>query len=76
MPFLGNSTCAELGWRDAGLAALRGQSVRFRFRQDRGDLYSFWVTDAASGASGGYVGAGGPGFTGPTDTVGNGRGTA
>jgi hypothetical protein len=35
--------------------------------QDRGELYAFWVTDSAAGASGGYVGAGGPGFAGPTD---------
>ncbi|MDY0169522.1 MAG: hypothetical protein RBS80_23470 [Thermoguttaceae bacterium] len=27
----------------------------------------------ASGAGHGYVAAGGPGFTGPTDTVGDGR---
>src|SRR5437879_4965694 len=31
--------------------------------------------DAPSGASHGYVAAGGPGFTGPTDTVGSGRPT-
>jgi hypothetical protein len=35
-----------------------------------GRLYSFWVSPDASGASYGYVAAGGPGFTGPTDTVG------
>lgn len=70
VPFLGNSTCTEIRWKAADLSTLRGQTVRGHFQQDRGDLYSFWVTDSAGGASGGYVGAGGPGFTGPTDTVG------
>ena len=31
----------------------------------------FWVSHDRSGASGGYVAAGGPGLTGPTDTAGN-----
>jgi len=44
--------------------------VRFRFHLRLGALYSFWVSPDASGASHGYVAAGGPGFTGPTDTVG------
>ena len=70
VPFLGNGTCAEIGWGDRGLAPLAGNPVRFRFTQDRGDLYAFWVTDSATGASGGYVAAGGPGFTGPRDSAG------
>jgi hypothetical protein len=36
-----------------------------------GSLYAFWVSPESTGASHGYVAAGGPGFTGPTDTVGN-----
>ena len=36
-------------------------------------LYSFWVSPDKSGASYGYVGGGGPGFTGAIDTVGNGE---
>jgi len=52
------------------LAKLAGQPVRFRFHLKNGALYSFWVSPDASGASHGYVAAGGPGFTGPTDTVG------
>jgi len=44
--------------------------VRLRFHLRSGRLYAFWVSPDASGASGGYVAAGGPGFTGPTDTVG------
>lgn len=44
--------------------------VRFRFHLRHGRLYSFWVSSQKSGASGGYVATGGPGFTAPTDTVG------
>jgi hypothetical protein len=52
------------------LSSLVGRSVRFRFHLRSGRLYSFWVTPDSSGASHGYVAAGGPGFTGPLDTVG------
>jgi len=45
--------------------------VRFRFHLRNGALYAFWVSPDKSGASRGYVAAGGPGFTGPTDTVGS-----
>lgn len=58
------------GGRDLG--KLIGKRVRFRFYLKNGDLYSFWVSPDKSGASHGYVAAGGPGFTGPTDTVGSG----
>lgn len=70
VPFLGNSTCVELRWKSASLGALSGKPVRFRFMMDRGELYSFWVTKNQAGASNGYVAAGGPGFTGHTDTIG------
>ena len=49
---------------------LAGQPVRFRFHLTNGRLYAFWVSPAATGASHGYVAAGGPGFLGPTDTLG------
>ena len=45
--------------------------VRTKFLKG-GELYAFWVSKEASGASGGYVAAGGPGFTEPTDTGGKG----
>jgi hypothetical protein len=48
--------------------------VQFRFYLKSGKLYAFWISDKESGASNGYVAAGGPGFTGPTDTVGLDRG--
>ena len=57
-------------WKAAGLGALAGKPVRFRFHLRNGRLYAFWVSPDASGASHGYVAAGGPGFAGPVDTVG------
>jgi hypothetical protein len=66
-----NSTIQEIHWRGGEtLAALRGRPVKFRFRLTNGRLYSFWVSPDASGASHGYVAAGGPGLSGPIDTQG------
>ncbi len=66
-----DATLAELDWNGADdLSALKGQPVRFRFHLENGKLYSFWISPDESGASHGYVAAGGPGFTGPTDTIG------
>jgi hypothetical protein len=67
----GDTTCARVAWKGRDdLSALAGKPVRFRFYLSEARLYSFWVSPDASGASHGYVAAGGPGFTGPTDTVG------
>jgi hypothetical protein len=64
-------TRAPVTWAGAAdLAPLAGQPVRFRFHLRAGALYAFWVSPDSSGASHGYVAAGGPGFTGGTDTVG------
>jgi hypothetical protein len=64
-------TLQPVRWKGAkDLAALAGRPVRFRFHLSRAALYSFWVSPDASGASHGYVAAGGPGFAGPTDTKG------
>jgi hypothetical protein len=71
-----DTTLTEVKWRGAAdLSKLAGQPVKFRFTLRNGALYSFWVSPDASGASHGYVAAGGPGFTGPTDTNGSGAGT-
>lgn len=51
------------------LARFQGKPVRFRFRLARGSLYAFWVTPDLNGASGGYLGAGGPGWKGLKDEV-------
>ena len=58
-------------WKKAeDLGRLAGKTVRFRFTLRDGRLYAFWVSPEKSGASHGYVAAGGPGLTGLTDTVG------
>jgi hypothetical protein len=70
-PVQGDTTRQQVAWKGASdLSKLSGQKVKFRFELRQGRLYSFWVTPDSKGASFGYVAAGGPGFTGPTDTVG------
>ena len=65
------SPLTEMAWHGGkDLSELAGQPVRFRFRLTDGSLYAFWVSLEKSGESHGYVGSGGPGFTGPTDTLG------
>jgi hypothetical protein len=67
-----DKTLVAVTWKGAeDLSALSGKPVRFRFHLKSGRLYAFWVSPDRSGASHGYVGAGGPGFTGPVDTVGD-----
>ena len=70
-PISCDKTAAAVTWKQAAdLSAVSGKPVRFRFHLKNGDLYAFWTSPDKSGASHGYVAAGGPGFTGPTDTVG------
>jgi hypothetical protein len=62
-------TLAPVTWKDTeDLSTLAGRPVRFRFHLTNGSLYAFWVSPTRSGASHGYVAAGGPGFRGATDT--------
>ncbi len=64
----GNSACAEISWENgACFGQLANKPVRLRFWLDRGDLYSFWISNSSSGASGGYVAAGGPGLKSSRD---------
>ncbi len=71
IPLSVDSTLKRVRWRgDPELSDLAGRRVRFRFVLRNGKLYSFWVSPDESGASNGYVSAGGPGFTGEKDTVG------
>ena len=66
-----DSTRLRLDWKGAeDLSSLSGRNVRFRFQLRKGQFYAFWVSPVISGASHGYVAAGGPGFTGATDTTG------
>jgi hypothetical protein len=67
-----DTTRQEVTWSGANLGSLAGQTVSFRFYLTNGQLYSFWVAASTNGASNGYVGANGPGFTSDTDTVGSG----
>jgi hypothetical protein len=70
-PLTVDSTIQMVEWeKGPDISSLAGQEVRFHFTLCNGRLYSFWVSPDLSGASHGYVGAGGPGFTGPTDTIG------
>ncbi len=77
----GNSTLQQVTWakqKDQSdtldrkdLSDLSGKAVKLRFKVAKGSLYSFWVSRHASGASGGYLGAGGPGFDTLIDTQGD-----
>jgi hypothetical protein len=72
VPVRGDTTRQEIHWKGAAdLSSLAGRPVRFKFHLNKGKLYSFWVSSSSSGASLGYVAAGGPGFTDPIDTVGS-----
>lgn len=67
-----DKTLQEIQWNRAkDLSALAGKPVKLRFYLKNGSLYAFWVSPEASGASHSYIAAGGPGFTGPTDTMGS-----
>ncbi len=71
MPITTDGTIQRVRWMEpVDLSALAGKPVRFRFHLSHGKLYSFWVSYDESGASYGYVAAGGPGYTEPRDTVG------
>lgn len=64
----GDKTKQRVDWeKRTDLSSLSGKPVRFRFHLTRGQLYAFWVTPDLNGTSNGYVGAGGPGFSGVRD---------
>jgi hypothetical protein len=66
-----DSTCRQVRWEGAAdLGRLAGQTVCFRVHLTSGRLFAFWVSPQPSGASYGYVAAGGPGFREAIDTVG------
>jgi hypothetical protein len=73
-PIRTDSTIHQVEWQGAkSLSRLAGKPVRFAFHLRAGKLFAFWVSPDKSGASYGYVAAGGPGFTAPIDTVGSKR---
>jgi hypothetical protein len=66
-----DNTSQAVSWNGVSdLSSLAGTPVQLRFSLTNGQLYSFWVTPDITGASHGYVAAGGPGFTSNIDTVG------
>jgi len=68
LPVKSNKTLQPVRWRGVGdLSSVANQPVRFRFHLSNGELYAFWVSPEATGASQGYVAAGGPGFSGNRD---------
>ena len=72
-PMAADQTLMTAGWANSiqELSFLAGKPVRFRFHLKNASLYSFWVSPSRFGRSLGPVAAGGPNFTGPTDTIGN-----
>jgi len=71
LPVRADNTLQQVEWKSgADISRFAKKPIRFRFHLREGSLYSFWVSPDESGASHGYVAAGGPGFTGSTDTVG------
>jgi hypothetical protein len=65
-----DTTHREVTWNGGNAGSLAGRTVQLRFYLTNGALYSFWVSTSATGASNGYVGANGPGFTTDKDTIG------
>jgi hypothetical protein len=65
-----DGTRLAVSWTRDSLAALAGQTVRFRFLVTGARLYAFWVSPTRDGRSRGYLAAGGPGLTEPVDSGG------
>lgn len=59
-------TC-PINWKAGDLSSLAGKPLRFRFALENAHLYAFWVSESAAGKSGGYLGAGGPGYSSVVD---------
>ncbi|MCC6696341.1 MAG: glycosyl hydrolase family 32 [Candidatus Hydrogenedentes bacterium] len=71
VPIQKDATACEVRWDGVeDLSGLSDRPVRIRFNLRQGKLYAFWVSPDSSGASRGYVAAGGPGFLGAIDTTG------
>lgn len=66
-----DKTLQAINWKgNSDLSSLKGMSVKFRFSLVNGKFYSFWVSPDESGASNGYIGAGGPSYDGVIDDKG------
>jgi hypothetical protein len=74
IPVAADKTLQAIHWKGVeDLSSLTNQPVRFRFHLRTGKLYAFWVSPEQTGASYGYVAAGGPGFSSNRDTGGSQR---
>ena len=62
IPFVEDSTCARIVWRDFSRIKKDHGALRLKFYLENASLYSFWITDRENGQSHGYMAAGGPGF--------------
>ncbi len=70
IPLREDRTRSLVAWKgQPDLAGVAGRPVRFRFHLAGGRLYAFWVSPSETGASLGYVAAGGPGFGSMVDEV-------
>jgi hypothetical protein len=70
VPVRSDKTRQQVTWKNGDLKRVANKPVRLRFHLKNGRLYAFWITPDKSGASHGYVAAGGPGFTRSTDASG------
>jgi len=70
IPVRADGTRQAIRWKTGELAHVAGRAVKLRFELKDGRLYAFWVSPEKTGASHGYVAAGGPGFAGAVDTAG------
>ena len=71
-PMSADTTLMLANWNGKkSLTELIGRAVRFRFHLTDASLFSFWMSQPLSGASLGYMAAGGPHFPGPMDVIGN-----
>jgi hypothetical protein len=68
VPLRGDAARMAVRWKQRqDLRELAGEVVRFRFVLDRAALFAFWISATSAGRSGGYVAAGGPGFSATRD---------
>ena len=63
VPIRADKTQQAVTWKAADLSVAANQTVRLRFHMKNARIFAFWVSRDESGASHGYVAAGGPGLT-------------
>jgi hypothetical protein len=75
VPFSGDSTRVMMRWATPhdthGLAPVSGRNLKLRFSMASGQLFAFWLSPDACGASRGLFAGGGPTLDGDRDTWGS-----